>query len=120
MNSATTALKYENFINGEKALLKIKEEIAVNDNSTISAWNLHYILFCINTLINIISNDNEKHNRKNIKSWKSKISKYIIKIILDKEIKTKYKIKALISIVCPQILVFRNKNNKEKMINKSV
>lgn len=120
LNSATTDFKYMNFVNGEKALLKIKEEISVNDDSIISAWNLHYILFCINTLINIISNDNEKNNKKNIKSWKRKISKNITKIIMDKEVKSKYKIKAFVSIVCPQILVFRNKNNKEKIINESV
>lgn len=120
LTSATTYFNYKKFVNGEKALLKIKDELLFNDKKVVSAWELHYCLFCINVLIAIINNANAKLYSKKYNYWSGNIKVYSRKLIFNHIISIKNKIYIIIACLFPNILAKRNKSQRAKNIKFSV
>lgn len=120
LTSATTYFKYDKFINGEKALLKIKNELLLNDKKIINMWNLHYCFFCINALIAIINNSNIDDYDKKHSYWLKKTRIYAKKIFFSDFVSLKNKIYILTACICPRLLAKRVKLKIERRIKASV
>lgn len=121
LKSATTDFKYQNMVNGEKALVKIKDDFICVDEKLQFAWNLHYTLFCINTIINLINNKNGCNNYdEEYIIWKKRIREYGNKLIKSSQTPNRYKMKVFIAMYAPKILALRSKRVKYKNIKKSV
>jgi len=120
LSSATTNFNYYNFINGEKALLKIKKDFSKIDEEVDEAWRFHYTLFCINAIIGIIINRNMDNYKEKISSWKRKVKKYGFKLIFRGKIDLKQKIKILVAIIFPKLLAIRSLKVKNYNIKESV
>lgn len=121
LDSATTKFNYNKFLNGEKSLIKIKNEIKYRNRELDLSWNLHYVLFSINALIAIYNNKGELSNFKiEKKIWHDRLKKFGRNILLEKNILLKYKIKYILAMYVPNILAKRNIRLKRININKSV
>ena len=121
LDSATTSFKYDRLINGEKALLKIRDEIKVTSKELIDAWELHLVLFSINAIIAIkINKKNIDEYKTKLKKWKKNIKKYSLRLIHSNNVGLKQKLKIVIANICPQVLVYIQKKKNRKKIIQSI
>lgn len=117
MQSATSSFNYEKFENGEKSLLKVKEEIVGNSKKIEIIWMYHYAMFCQNALVACINNKKNIHNYENVyKKWKERFNSFFWKLLFSKDISFKEKIKLLIIMISPHFFAtIRNKKMKENV-----
>lgn len=117
MQSATSSFNYEKFENGEKSLLKIKEEIINNSKKIEIIWTYHYAMFCQNALLECINNRKYINDYESVyKKWKEKFNSFFGKLFFSKFISLKEKIKLLIIMISPYFFsMLRNKKIKEKI-----
>ena len=119
--SATSSFNYKKFENGEKSLIKVKDELKIKNKRIFDTWSYHYSMFAQNVLISCINNKKHIKNYKEIKrEWRKKFNKYFGKIIFSKYIDIYEKIKLIIIRISPKLFsIIRNKKNK-KMVERSV
>lgn len=117
LDSATTKFKYENFVNGEKSLNKIHNELKKTTKDIERTWKMHYCLFCINAIVGILNN--KEYNSK-LNDWKNKINIYFFDMIFDFNVPLKFKIKLFILNLFPKLLTIRSKKKASKKIEESI
>lgn len=119
--SATSNFNYSKFENGEKSLLKIKEEFTTDSKKIDIIWMYHYAMFCQNVLVACINNKKNISNYRSVyKMWKDKFNMYFLKLIFAKYISFSEKIKLIIIFISPHFFAaIRNKKTK-RVIERSV
>ena len=120
LTSATTYFNYKKFVNGEKALLMIKEGLIVNNKKIISMWELHYCLFCINSLLAIINNADINNYKEEYKYWINAIRVYTLKLLFYNQVSIRNKFYMVVACLFPYILAKRNKKQIVDKIKYSV
>lgn len=119
--SATSSFNYQKFINGEQALLKIKDEFIINSQKVNELWEFHYAMFAENVIHAFLNNRNKIPNYKKIvKEWEEKFNKHSKKLIFSRYITTREKLKIIIIRISPKLFShIRNKRIK-KVVERSV
>ena len=121
LDSATTSFDYNKYINGEKSLLKIKNELRKTNRKLDIAWRLHYVLFSINALVGIISNEKKiKDFDSKKEKWNTNIRKNGLSLLFSFCVEFRHKIKIVLSMFCPSVLVYIKKKKSNMKIKKSV
>lgn len=121
LSSATSSFNYKKFENGEKSLLKVREELTIDSKRINDIWMYHYSMFAQNVLVSCINNRKELKNYKKIyKEWKNKFNLYFLRLLLSENISLIEKLKLIIVRISPQIFAnIRNKKIK-RMVERSV
>lgn len=120
MSSATTKFNYDKYINGEKSLLIIKENLDNSNERIESNYNVHYSMFCINALIGVIGNKGINDYKEKYKYWLKRIKKYYKLILFDPNVSMKKKIKIIIARFFPRIILIRNHILNKTRISNSI
>lgn len=121
LSSATTFFNYKKFENGEKSLLRIKNEFKINSKKIDAIWMYHYAIFAKNAMVSCINNEQEMDNYKEIyKEWREKFNRYFLKLIASPNLSLIMKIKLLIIKFLPQYVAKRQRKKSEELIKRSI
>lgn len=111
-NSATTVFDINKMVNGEKALLKIRDLIVCEKPEVKKAFNLHYCLFCANAVNGILRSG----NKKEYKAWKRKLNRLALPVLLS-QVKLRFKAKIILTVLVPRIISYRTMRKRKGMEN---
>ncbi len=118
--SATTRFNIEKLRNGEKALLKIKDNISVTDKKVETMWELHFKTFCLGAAVKIKQNRIDKEYGVDYKRYKSLFRRNLIKLVSSKYVPPYRKALLLAGSISPSVLgrldYFRRKRISENSV----
>lgn len=117
-DSATTKFNIKKFYNGEKSILKIKDEMILVDKEVLKMWEVHYCLFAMHAMIATLDNI-KKEYKKDYKRWRKYIRQNFYKV-LNTKIELKTKLKLIIACISPRFITIRTKYKRMKDFKKSV
>lgn len=121
LKSATSKFNYKKFENGEKSLLKVKQNLIINTSKINDVWMYHYAMFAQNVLVSCINNKKKLENFKEIYiEWKNKFNLYFKKLIISKNLSIKEKFKLIIVYISPYLFSYIRNKNIKIMVKRSV
>lgn len=121
LSSATSKFNYKKFINGEKSLLEVKNNLSLHSEKIEAIWKFHYAMFAQNVLVACINNKkNISDYNKIYDEWKKKFDLYYTDLINSKYISKKDKLKLKLIHFSPNLFAKIRNRKIKKMVKRSV
>ena len=118
--SATTKFDIRKFINGEKALKSIKENMVLQGGRIDTMYHLHMALFSLGAVTKIKANKKEKEYKKEYLHWKKSLRVYTGKILAKKEVSVYRKVMLLGGCISPWMLMKLDQIRRKNIAANSV
>lgn len=119
-SSATKKFNYNKYVNGEKSLDIIRDNLVVHSANVERQLEIHYCLFYMNALNDLLVNRKKKQYIESYRYWRICIKKLAKKVFKYKEMSKKQKLRFIIIYYFPDILAIRTKIKKKYLKRKSV
>lgn len=103
--SATTKFNINNFYNGEKALLSIKEKLIKIDKGVEDMWIWHMSMFFLGAIVKVKANRLEKTYFSDYTRWKSFIKKNYLHVLQAKNLSIYRKLLLAGGIISPWMMM---------------
>ena len=118
--SATTQFDIRKFINGEKALKTIKNNMILKDDRIDAMYYLHMALFSLGAVAKIKSNKKEKEYKKEYTHWKQSLQVYTGKVLVEREVSVYRKAMLLGGCFSPWMMMNLDKIRRKRIAENSV
>ena len=120
MDSATKKFNLKKYNNGEKSLDKIKSELTKSNDSVEHQLNIHYCFFYFNALFDIVKNRKQEEFKSEYTMYRGKFKQYAHIVLKYSDLKLKQKLKILLMLRLPNLLVRFISHRQGKKIKNSV
>lgn len=118
--SATTQFNIDKMRNGEIALKKLKENIAVKDDVVDTMWLLHMCTFYLGAVVRIKAHKMKKKYRDEYQSWMRFLRRNTSRLILKKEVSLYRKCMLMAGCFCPNVLAKLDMKRRRNIAQNSI
>lgn len=118
--SATSKYNINKYINGERAILKIEEELIDKTDSIMTMLALHKSMFCVGALSQTYAHNLQGKFRANCEHWKSVIRRNLPCVIYSRKISLYRKILIISGYLFPRIICKLDMYRRKKIAKQSV
>lgn len=119
-SSATTKFNIEKFYNGEKALKRIKQNLAIDTPKINTMWNLHMSIFCLGAVTKVMANRMEKRYKADIKRWMLYIRKNAFTLVRSADVSLYRKGLLIAGAISPRLMMVLDNMRRRHIAKNSV
>lgn len=118
--SATTAYNIEKILNGEKALILLKDELDMSSNLIKTTWTLHLCNYCVGAIVREIGSGKRSEHIEHYKRWKRFLKGHFIEMMLSKQVRLYRKGLIVGGLFFPRLLLLMDRRRRRKIMNAEI
>ena len=118
--SATTAYNIDKILNGEKALILLKDELDMSSKLIRTTWTMHLCNYYVGAIVREIGSGKKNEHMDHYKRWKRFLRDHFTEMMLSNHVRLYRKGLIIGGLFAPRLLSIVDKRRRNKILNSEI